>query len=249
VLRILGACSRGGKLRYFLLPWYCNSFWLLRRLWRGGYYAQARDAVWDFVVDLRLPYYFWLGVRGFVGGLAWLVPPITLLALGRVNPLFGLLGGLFLAIVLQYVPFLQMRFARENRFRAFFELRGVRADFKRAPVAFAFAFFFTLLLAVPLFLLKIEMVPREVAYLFSLFFIVSIFPAKLLAGWAYGRAVRQEVPRHWLIRWSSWLVMLPSAVLYVLILTFTEYTSWGGLYSLYEQHAFLLPVPFLGLRN
>ena len=42
---------------------------------RGRMFAEARDAVWDFVVSLRLPQYFWLGLRGFVGALAWLLIP------------------------------------------------------------------------------------------------------------------------------------------------------------------------------
>src|SRR5439155_24707631 len=88
VLHIVAACSRGGKLRYFLWP-FRNPFWLTRRIWRGGYYAEARDAVWDFVAALRLPYYFWLGLRGFVGTLAWLVVPVTLIAMGRQAPILG----------------------------------------------------------------------------------------------------------------------------------------------------------------
>ena len=40
--------------------------------------------------------------------------------------------------------------------------------------------------------------------------------------------------------------MLPVVAAYVLIVFLAQYTSWGGLWSLYEQHAFLLPVPFLG---
>src|SRR5262249_10581492 len=47
VVHIVAAVSRGGKLRYFLWP-IGNPIWLARRLWRGGYYTQARDAVWDF---------------------------------------------------------------------------------------------------------------------------------------------------------------------------------------------------------
>jgi hypothetical protein len=31
------------------------------------------------------------------------------------------------------------------------------------------------------------------------------------------------------------------------IVYFTQFTSWHGVASLYEQHAFLLPVPFLDL--
>jgi hypothetical protein len=33
---------------------------------------------------------------------------------------------------------------------------------------------------------------------------------------------------------------------YVLIVFFTQFTSWTGVWSLYEQHAFLVPVPFFG---
>jgi hypothetical protein len=40
--------------------------------------------------------------------------------------------------------------------------------------------------------------------------------------------------------------MLPIASIYVLIVFLAQYVSWGGFWSLYEQHAFLLPVPFLG---
>lgn len=243
-LHIVVACSRGGKLRYFLWP-FGNPFWLIKRLRRGGYYAAARDAVWDFVVSLRLPYYFWLGFRGFAGALLWLVVPISMMALGRKAPLLGFLGAGLLIVVLLWVPFLQMRFAAENRFRAFLELGAVRVSYRRAPWAFAFVFFLTLLFALPLFLLKIEMIPREAAWLPSLVFILFIFPARLLTGWAYALAERRPEPRNWFFRWTGRLAMLPTAAIYVGILFFTQYTAWEGVWSLYEQHAFLLPVPFM----
>ena len=52
----------------------------MRRLLRGGYYSEARDAVWDVTQSLRLPYYFWLGCRGFLAAMAWLIIPVSLLA-------------------------------------------------------------------------------------------------------------------------------------------------------------------------
>jgi hypothetical protein len=247
VVHIVIACSRGGRLRHFLFP-FTNPVWLVCRLMRGGYYAEARDAVWDFVTALRLPHYFWLGLRGFAGGFLWLVLPISMIAAGRQAPALGFLGGLLLAGVLLYLPFLQMHFAAENRFAALFEVGAVRRKFKRAPWAFAFALFVTLLFALPLYLFKIEIVPREAAWLPSLVFLVFIFPSRLLAGWAYGRAGRRSRPRHWFFRWTGRLAMLPMALWYVLIVFFTQYTSWDGVWSLYEQHAFLLPVPFTGLR-
>ena len=248
LFQIVTGCLRGAKLRHFLLPRPWHS---LRLALRPGAYAAARDGVWDFVVGLRLPYYFWLGLRGFAGALAWLIVPITLLAaasLLRPGPglACGLLGGLMLAAVLLYLPFLQARFAAENRFAALFEVRAIRRAFARAPIAWWIAMAFTLALAVPLYLLKIEIVPREAAWLPSLLFVVSIFPARLLAGWAVGRSSRREQPRHWLFRWASRLAMLPVVAIYVIVVYFTQYLSWYGPWSLYEQHVFLVPAPFLG---
>src|SRR5262249_23327382 len=142
------------------------------------------DAVWDFCVSLRLPYYFWLGLRGFAGALAWLIVPVSLLAVASrlppgLAPLVGLVGGALTAVVVVHLPFLQARFADENRFAAMFELGVLRRRFARAPVAFLIALALTLVLAVPLYLLKIEIIPREAAWLPSLLFVVSIFPARL----------------------------------------------------------------------
>ncbi|MFO0843850.1 MAG: hypothetical protein U0797_15880 [Gemmataceae bacterium] len=130
-LHIAAACMRGGKLRYFVWPF--NVVWLARRVWRGGYFAEARDAVWDTFVALRLPHYFLLGFRGFVAALAWLIVPVTLLAAGHAVPPLGFLGGLLLGIVLLWLPFLQMRVAERGRLSAGFELRAVRADFSALP--------------------------------------------------------------------------------------------------------------------
>jgi hypothetical protein len=246
--QIVTGCLRGGKLRQFLWP---RPIVSARLLLQKGAYSHARDAVWHFVTGLRLPYYFSLGLRGFAGALAWLILPIGLLAIAsRLRPgvatITGLLGGLLLAIVLLYLPFLQARFAAENRWRAMFELGAVRREFKRAPIAYWIALVFTLALAVPLYLLKIEIVPREAAWLPSLVFVVSILPARLLAGWAVARGAHRHHRRWWPVRWASRLAMLPVVALYVIVVYFTQYLSWYGTWSLLEQHAFLVPAPFLG---
>jgi hypothetical protein len=80
-----------------------------------------------------------------------------------------------------------------------------------------------------------------------LVFVVFIWPARLLTGWSVSRAERRELPRHRFFRWTAWLAMVPVAILYVSVVYFTQFISWYGGLSLYEQHAFLLPVPFLGL--
>jgi hypothetical protein len=248
LLQIVGACLRGAKLRHFLWPRPIKS---ARLAWAPGAYGRARDAAWKFCVGARLPYYFWLGLRGFLGALVWLVVPVSLLAVAsRLRPgpgtIVGLLGGALLALVVVYLPFFETRFAEQNRLRAMFEPRVQRRLFARAPLAFLVALAATLVLAVPLYLLKIEILPREATWLPSLLFVVSIFPARLLTGWAVARANRRGAPRHALVRWPIRLAMVPLLLTYVLIVYFTQYLSWYGVWSLYEQHAFLVPAPFWG---
>jgi len=237
-----------------------NYYWLGKRLLGGGYYAEARDAVWDFVMSLRLPYYFWLGLRGFIGAFCWLALPASLLALGQLGRmihfsgrvdqglflfLLVMLGWLVMSIVLLYLPFVMLHFARENRFLAFFEIGAARADYRRAPFMFTLSLLITLALALPLYLLRIEQVPRDAGWMLTPFFIVTIWPSKLLAGWAMGLGHRRPKPRHWVftIFWRP--IMLLTAAAYVYFLFFTQYIGGEGKLNLYIQHAFMLPVPFL----
>jgi hypothetical protein len=249
LLHIVFAVARGGKLRHFLWPF--NFISVLVAVARGGFFVRARDAVWDFTMSLRLPHYFWLGLRGFVAAFAWLAVPVTFLVMGHSKvptaPLFGVVGAVTLGLVLMYLPFLQLRLAATDRFGQAFNLLAVRRDFRKAPWAFAFSFVVTLLFALPLYLFKIEVVPSEAAWLPGLVFIAFIYPARLLTGWAMGRANRREAPRHWFFQWTGRLPFVPAAAFYVLIVFFTQYTSWNGVWSLYEQHAFLVPVPFFGM--
>jgi hypothetical protein len=237
------ALVAGGRIRHFLNP--LNIPWLLIRALRGSLYTEARDRLWDTVVGLRLPYYFWLGVRGFLGAFLWLAIPLLLLAQGHRVPALGILGGLMLAAVVLYVPFLQVRFARDNRLRAFREFKQIRAAFRRAPLAFAFALWVHLLFAIPLYILKIEVIPRDLVFLEGLMFLLFIFPARLLGGWAYARGARRAVPRFWMLRWFGRFAVIPIVFAYVFVVFLSQHLGWQGIGSLYEQHAFLLPVPFV----
>jgi hypothetical protein len=240
---IASVAWRGGRMRSFLWP---APIRFVRNLFSPRAYAEARDGLARFVTSLRLPYYFWLGLRGFVGGWLWLALPVTLLAMSQKAPLLGLLGGALLTFMILYVLIAQTHFAAENRFRAMFEWRALRKTFKNAPVAFLIALVAALVFATPLYLFKIEITPREAAWLPSLFFIVFAWPARILSGWAYARGKRRERPRFILMRWGARLLMLPVAALFAFITFITQYTSWYGVLSLYEQHAFLVPAPFLG---
>jgi hypothetical protein len=134
---------------------------------------------------------------------------------------------------------------------ACFEWLAVTKQFCSAPLAFWLAGSATLLFALPLYLLKIEFVPRDVAWLPSLAFVAFIFPARLLTGWAYARSLRPKRAGSRLLslaaNLAAALAIIPIAAFYVLIVFLTQFTGWHGVLGMYEQHAFLLPVPFLGM--
>jgi hypothetical protein len=246
---IAWACFRGGRFRHFIWP---APVLFVRTIRRRGNYREARDRCWDFMLSLNVPYYFKLGFRGSIGAIAWLLIPVLLLIGGTTIPngglavLSGLLGYVLLTIVLLFLPFLQTRFACEQTWSAMFDWRGVRQLFQRAPIAFWMSLTVTLLFATPLYLLKIELTPREVLILPSIAFVIFSWPARLLCGWAVGRAERRETPRWFVSRWFARLAIVPTAAIFALVVFLTRYTSWYGHWSLLEQHAFLVPVPFLG---
>ena len=240
---------RGGRFWHFLWP---APVQLWRQLRQGGMYLQASENLERMVHGLRLKRFFVLGLQGFLGALLWLCIPITLMAVAnKVDPpefggFIGFLGGLLLSVVLVYLPFLQARLPITGRWSSQFEIAAVREQFRRAPFAYLISLSVTLLLAVPLYLLKAELIPREAVWLPSLLFVAFMIPARLLVGWAIGRALSHEADRFWISRWTAWLAMIPIVLSYSVIVYFTQFTSWHGSLSLYEQHAFLVPVPFLG---
>ena len=249
LVHIVWACLRGGSLRHFFWP---APLKLLRWLRSADAVTQVRQAVQKYLLGLRLPFYFWLGLRGFAGALLWLIVPVGIIFAATRVPLGGaialsLLGGIFLLFVVMHLPFLQTHLAETDRFRSIFELRQVRQRFLRAPWAFWTALLVTLLLALPLYLLKIELTPRELAWLPALLFVILIFPARMLTGWAMNRAQKREEPRHWFPRWTARAGILPVALAYVLMVYAAPYLSWNGAMSLLEQHAFLVPAPLMAL--
>lgn len=248
-LHVAWACYRGGKFRHFLWP---APIRFVKTIFHGGMYAQAREGTLAFIKELHLWHYFSMGARGFIGTLAWLaIPVLWMIGARQINEpagafLVSLPGMLIFAFVLLYLPFLQARFASENRLKALFEVGAIRRIFRQAPLAWWFALFITLLFALPLYLLKIEMIDREIAWLPSLFFVVFIFPARMLSGWALAVAQKRDKPAHFVWRWLSRLATIPVVVSYIFFMYLFLYISWRGANSLLEQHAFLVPVPFLG---
>lgn len=241
----------GGKIRHFLWPAPCR---LLRSIGsRDGALKQRVSECAAGFRKLRLDSFFRLGALGFAGAAVWLTVPvlILMLAAGIGNPgisfLGSVLGALLLGIAVLFLPMLQTRFARSGRFGEFFDLRAARASFRKAPLAFWLALSGSLIFALPLYLLKIELAPDEVAWLPNLVFVLFILPARLLQGWALSRAERRALPRSRVSQWAARLAALPVVALYVFIVWFSQYLSWHGTLGLLEQHAFLVPAPLLGL--
>jgi hypothetical protein len=267
---VLAAWYAGGRWRDFLWPLLAP--WILVRLirhrpwrnwfppamllvafWQGCWWRVSRDACWEVLTGLHLPYLFWLGMRAFVGTLIWLLPPVFLLVaaveMDRDGaPLLGAIGVVLMVYVMLLLPHLQAQFARHQRFPALFGVRAVRRAFRRAPVAYLVAIVGTLLLATPLYLLKIEVSPRELAVVASLFFVTFGIPGRMLVGWSVARAERAPRDRHPCFRWGARLLLIPLVAFYVLLALLTQYSSWYGTWSLLEQHAVMVPVPFLEIR-
>ncbi|MGY8644120.1 MAG: hypothetical protein ACKVJU_23870 [Verrucomicrobiales bacterium] len=249
-LHISWAAVRGGRLRHFFWPAPIAFF---KWLGQNAKFTQVRNGVLGYIKALRFPYYFWLGFRGFVGALIWLgIPVLVLFGAAHIGNdglafLCNLVGGGLLLFAAMYLPFIQANFAKTGKVESFIKLREVRNYFSRAPFAFWISLFATVLFAFPLYILKVELPPQDLAWIPSILFVVFIFPARMLVGWALARAERQESPRHPFAKWLSRLGGIPVVGAYVFIVWLTQYLSFNGSWSLLEQHAFLVPAPILGL--
>ncbi|MEM6691548.1 MAG: DUF4013 domain-containing protein [Planctomycetota bacterium] len=247
---------RGGRLRHYLWP---APIRFLKEGWRWSTWSDSADRFWTQTASLEWPRLFWLGLRGFLGTLIWLIPAIIVMAAVRDGDtgLAGLIGGLamlVLAIVMAHLPMLQVQFAADNRLKSLFEIRRVRASFRAAPWAWLVAMFLTLiLLPLPLYLLKIEATPAEVVWLPTLFFVAFILPARIASGLAMRRAWRQQEKSEiskWGKRWGlvsriSVRLIMPALILsYLAVVYASQYTSWDGYATWIQQHAVMLPIPF-----
>ena len=209
-------------------------------------WPRARDGLIALLADLHLPQLFWLGLRGWVGGFVWLSAPIGILYAASRIPhnaaLFvALLGIVALVPVATTLPLAQARFAASGRFGDLFDWAGQRRLFRKAPLASFAAVLAVLVAALPLYLLKIELPPQDVAWLPGLFFIVLLWPARILTGWAVHRAGRSDTPRAWPWIWLGKLPLLAAGLAYGVWVWTMQFLNWSGAASFLEQHAFLLP--------
>lgn len=248
-IQVVLAIARGGRLGLFFWPTPLNGIWLIRQLFRGDYAERAGLAVREFVAALRLRHHFWLGLRGFFGAFAWLLLPTALLGALRDTSkpgqvLLTLIGGVALVCVLSWVPFLQARFAAENRLSAMFELRAIRAMYRRTPIALLLSVVLMYALALPLYLFKLFDTPQDMRWLLTPVFVASIYPARILIGWAYSWGQRKQRKSWYLLRLACGILAWPLISFYVFVLFFTPAVGAAGRAVLFQHHAILLPWPF-----
>jgi hypothetical protein len=243
------ALARGGGLGTFFRP-IKNIRWLLSRLREGEYWANAGLAVRSFVHQLEIRRHFVLGFKGFVVAFIWLCVPTALYAAMReLKPGPGIVtiaGGLLMVWVLTWMPFLQARFAATGNWRDGLQMKKCRELFQHAPITWLITIITVYLLSLPLYLTKVVLPPADAMWLLTLVFIASIYPARIVTGWAYHRALRncEQGRRSWLVtRLVTRLLVLPLVGTYVFILFFTQFISEHGKQALFEHHAFLLPWP------
>jgi len=220
-VHILSALSCGGEIRHFfwplMAPWFVlarigkrfmkqsvlppKEWFVPKMIWgklrEGTLYTQSRDDTLDFLQRLRLTHFFWLGLKGFVGSAIWLLLPTVLLA-NSTLPRPGLAGlsvvlGMLIAVpVFMILPMLQVQFAADQKIGSLFNIRQAWARMSRTPLACLLALLLMLVLALPLFLLKIEKIPPELFWLLSVLFIVLGWPARFIWGWVPLRATARK---------------------------------------------------------
>ncbi len=144
-----------------------------------------------------------------------------------------------MAVLLQYLPFLQMRYAKTKKFRSFFDLRSVRHGFKRAPWLHAISALLLVVFSIPLYLLRIEMPPSQLVWLLCVFFVLFNLPTKFMIAWAIRYADKREWNRAWYNRWPAWIVLIAGLPVYVFFLYIASLASWDGSAVMILQHAFL----------
>ncbi len=222
---------------------------LFKHIRAGTLVSNARDNLWDFVCSWKLGELFRLGLLGFVGSFAWIAPPTALMfrAIGYDDALAvvcGLAGILMATVVFGLLPFLQIQFAETGKLSSFFDLGEVYDRFTRAPFLHLLSLLVMLLLALPLFVFKIEEIPSELLWTLSIVFVTFSLPGRLLTGWAVGKGKHRPSKRVWWYRWPIAMLMPVVSFLFAFIFFFSPFVAWYGGYSLFENHAFLLPAPF-----
>ena len=219
---------------------------------QSGEWTESVNYWSDRLAELFQPWHhFKLALQGTAGALLWLAIPTFLLSVGtaapRQNPGPGYFasfaGGIIMIPVAAWLPLLQCHQAATGRFGAIFEIRVAREIIRRVPVRWAISTIILYGLAIPLYLSKIIVPPADATWLFTPLFILIIYPSRILMAWVYGSGLGRKSRTTRLVRWPVKVFMVPMIGFYSLIVFFIPLISEVGTRAMYENHAFLLPIP------
>lgn len=250
LVHVSWAAFRGGRWWQLLWPAPLRFF---KEFWRPGTWATAGDRLLTYVVDLQLPKLWWLGARATIAAFLWMVIPVSLMIIGQrtqhfeIAPVLGLIGAVGLTWLMFYLPYLQIEFARTGNLSCFIQPGTIRKQFAMTPFVYALSLVVVCILAIPLYILRIEATPSDLLWLPSIVFVALMLPGKLALGWAMGRsksrADRMLPPRGLLIRWFSKGFGLAGVLMYVGSLYLAQLVAGQGVMVMYFQHMFLAPNP------
>ncbi len=249
-VHLLLAIANGGSFACFLRP-IRNIRRLLKRI-RSNDFAPSVNLWTERLTTISQPWHhFLLAVKAVIGALCWLTIPTVLLGMSSTSPhenpgfpgFLSFVGGILMIPVAAWLPLLQVHQATTGRFKAIFEVRVVREIICRVPIRWAIATILLYALAIPLYLSKVVLPPADAYWLFTPLFILIIYPTRLLIGWVYGTGIHKEHRAPRLVRWPAKVFMVPLLGLYSLILFAVPLISEAGPKAMFENHAFLLPVP------
>jgi hypothetical protein len=249
-IHLLLAISRGGTVGCFLRP-IRNIRWMLATMFTAQgrlEFSQSLDAV---VTLIRPLHHFWIGLKGFLGAVLWLIIPTGLLvaysAPGRTAPGYGLLsflGVLIMVPVTAWLPMLQVHQAVTGRFSAIFSVSAARRIIRNAPFSWMITTLLIYVMTFPLYLTKIKLLPADAMLVLTPFFILLTYPARVLVAWAYHRGIQAESSAGFFSRWGCRLTMIPLLLAHAVFLFFTPAISELGKNAPLENQAFLGPVPY-----
>lgn len=249
-VHLLMAIGHSGRFTAFFRL--IRNFKSLRKEFKTGMLAKKLEAASDYCLQILKPWHhFKIAFYAAAGALCWLAIPVALLAVTpsspRIDPgapgALSILGGILFIPVAAWLPLLQCHQVVENRFLAIFEVRAIRKIISQVPIRWAIATILLYGLAIPLYLSKVVLPPADAYWMFTPLFIVVIYPTRLLIGWVYGTGIGKPKPAKRMISWPVKLAMLPLLAAYAFLIFLLPFISEEGPRVMFENHAFLLPVP------
>lgn len=223
---------------------------LWRHLRQGTLLSESSDRFWSWVGTLRPSHFFWNGLGAFAGLMIWFVGPTLwfVIATRGENSVAGgfafFFGVVHLFLVLQYYPLVHCRFCETGRWRSYWQWRQAACRYRYSPLRLCVAVAVSLLLTWPLWFTRIAMIPYELWWILSGFYVVLLGPVWLTWGWAWHHASTRTRSTTWAWGLSLMPIFWALIVGQLIFTLLSIYTSWQGVFNILLHPTFNIPTPF-----